>query len=147
MPLHPPTGSPRLSEPSTGSRLPLAGINDGTDRYIIGYVTIHAGVLVGFASPPAIANDPRLNAANSVVGFGAIQTDGMVSITKENSTWILRPYPRWRNMIVLLKSTKFAEPAAVQLCGDTPGTVTAVAQGGYWQISITGAKCYCWSGN
>jgi hypothetical protein len=132
-----------LYDPASGRRLLLAGANDGTERYIIGYLNIRAGSLVAYFPPAVPASDPRLNAANSVVDFGAIQTDGMVAVTKENSTWMLRPYPRWRNFTVLLSNTKFPEPASVHACDDLSGTVTPINQGGYWQLPLNGAKSYC----
>ena len=99
---------------------------------------------MAYAPPPAVANDSRLNATNSVVDFGAIRTDGMVSVTKEGSIWVLRAYPLWRSVTVLLSNPKLPEPTSVQFCGDAGGTITPIAQADYWQIPLNGAQRYCW---
>jgi Family of unknown function (DUF5696) len=137
-----------IFDPTIGNRLELSGNNDGTNRYIIGYLTISgSGSQVSFKPPPAPANDPRLNAAGSVVNFGTVQTDGMISITQGNGQWILRPVPRDRNFTVLLNTANFPEPTIVQATGDTNSTVVPTENGTYWQLPLNGSKSYSWPVN
>ncbi len=134
-----------LFDPATGSRLLLSGENDGTNRYIIGYLTISdGGTQVSFTAPAPLPNDPRLNAAGTVVNFGTVLTDGMISITQEQGQWTLRPYPRYRNFTVLLNSAYFQMPSSVQAIGNTDSIVGPVSQGTYWQIPLNGSKSYSW---
>lgn len=134
-----------LYDPATGDRLLLSGNNDGTGRYIVGYLTLNAGgTQVTFTPPPAPANDPRLNASGSIVGFNTVQTDGMISITQQNGQWVLRPFPRYRNFTVLLNSASFLIPRLVQASGGTNTTAVPISQGNYWQIPLNGSKTYSW---
>lgn len=134
-----------LYDPATGSRLPLSGNKDGHNRYIVGSVTLsEKGTKVSFQPPPQAATDPRLNASGTVVDFGAVQTDGMISIKQETGRWVLRPYPRNRNFTVLLNAERFPTPSVVQAVGATNSTVTPTADGAYWQLSLNGAKSYSW---
>jgi hypothetical protein len=137
-----------LYDPAAMQRLLLSGNNDGTGRYIVGYLTVSGGgSKVSFAAPVAPANDPRLNASGSVVNFGTVQTDGMISITQEDGQWVLRPFPRYRNFTVLLSSESFHEPTIVQAAGTTTSTVVPVANGSYWQLPLNGSKTYTWPAN
>jgi hypothetical protein len=134
-----------LYDPTTGERLLLCGNNDGTERYIVGYLTVRGGgTQVSFTAMAPPANDPRLNAAGTVVNFGEVQTDGMISITQKNGRWVLRPYPRYRNFIVLLNTTNFPMPTIVHASGGSSSTVIPVAQGAYWKIPLNGGKIYSW---
>jgi hypothetical protein len=134
-----------LYDPATGGRLLLSGNNDGSERYIVGYLKVSGGgTQVSFTAPAPQANDPRLNAAGTVVNFGAVQTDGMISLTQENKQWVLRPYPRYRNVTVLLNAEDFAMPSIVETAGSTNSTVVPLAKGSYWQIPMNGAKTYSW---
>jgi Family of unknown function (DUF5696) len=134
-----------LYDPVTGERLLLCGNNDGTERYIVGYLTVSgSGTQVSFKAPGPQANDPRRNAAGTVVDFGEVQTDGMISITQKNGQWILRPYPRYRNFTVLLRATHFPMPAVVHASGGSGSTVIPLAKGAYWKIPLDGEKMYWW---
>ena len=134
-----------LYDPATGSRLPLSSNKDGHNRYIVGSVTLsEKGTKVSFQPPPQAATDPRLNASGTVVDFGAVQTDGMISIKQETGRWVLRPYPRNRNFTVLLNAERFPTPSVVQAVGATNSTVTPTPDGAYWQLSLNGAKSYSW---
>ena len=62
-------------------------------------------------------NDPRLNSSGTVVNFGAVQTDGMISIREDHGQWVLRPFPRSRDFTVLLQRSKFVMPASVTADG------------------------------
>jgi hypothetical protein len=137
-----------LYNQATGERLLLSGNNDGIDRYVIGYLTISSGgTQVKFTAPAPLANDPRLNTAGTVVNFGTVQTDGMISITQENGQWILRPYPRNRNFKVLLNTTNFPMPTIVQADGSPSSTVVPVDQGTWWQLPLIAKKTYSWPVN
>jgi hypothetical protein len=134
-----------LFDPASGVRLLLSGNNDGTNRYIVGYLKITGGgAKVSFKTPVAPKNDPRLNAAGTVVNFDTVQTDGMISITQQNGQWILRPYPRYRNFTVLLSAEDFPMPSTIQTTGNANSTVVPVTRGDYWQIPLNGAKSYSW---
>jgi hypothetical protein len=137
-----------LYDQATGDRLPLSGNNDGTERYIVGYLAISGGgSQVSFTAPAPLANDPRLNAAGTVVNFATVQTDGMISITQNNGQWVLLPFPRGRNFTVLLNTAKFPMPTIVQAAGSSSSTVVPVEQGTWWQLPLSGAKTYTWPVN
>jgi hypothetical protein len=134
-----------LYDPATGARLMLSGNNDGTERYIIGYLKVSGGgTQVSFMAPAPQPNDPRLNVAGTVVNFGTVQTDGMISLTQENKQWVLRPFPRYRNLTVLLNATNFTMPTIIQTAGSTNSTVVPLSKGAYWQLPTNGAKTYTW---
>lgn len=133
-----------LYDPNTGDRVPLAGTEDNEMRYIVGYLKIGgAGADISFKAAYPIS-DPRLNSAGAVVSFGAVQTDGMVSIREEHGQWVLRPFPRSREFTVLLQRSKFKMPASVRPDGGSTPLLKPVAKGAYWKIPLTGAKSYSW---
>jgi hypothetical protein len=88
--------------------------------------------------------DDRLNSAGTVVNFGAIQTDGMVSLRAEAGLWVLRPYPRTREFTVLLDKSKFPMPSSVRADGGSAAELKPVGQGSYWKLPLSGAKSYSW---
>ncbi len=134
-----------LYDPNTGNRVHLAGIDDGTERYIVGYLIIsQGGNVMNLEPPPVEEDDPRLNAAGSVVNFGSIQTDGMVSVDQENGQWVLRSFPRNRAVTVLLDSSRFPVPVTVQAVGGNVQQVMPISQGQYWQLPMVNAKTYAW---
>ena len=121
----------------------------GSDRYILGYLTVSSGgTQVSFAASTSTAvADPRMNASGSVVNFGAVQTDGMISLTQSNGQWVLRPYPRFRNFTVLLSSSQYPAPTIVQTDGATSSTVVPIEEGGYWKLPLNNSKTYSWPVN
>ena len=134
-----------LYDQATGVRLMLSGDNDGTERYIVGYLNIFGGgTQVSFTAPAPQVNDPRLNTAGTVVNFGTLQTDGMISLTQKNKQWVLRSFPRYRNVTVLLNSDNFTMPTIVETSGSANSTVIPLSKGGYWQLPTNGAKTYSW---
>jgi hypothetical protein len=134
-----------LDDPASGKRLLLSGDNDGTERYIVGNLTISGGgAQVQFTAPPPSPSDPRLNASGSLVNFGTVQTDGMVSIVQEGGQWVLRPFPRNRNFQVLLNKAEFPIPAAIQTVGSSSSTITPADQGAWWRLPLTSQKSYSW---
>jgi Family of unknown function (DUF5696) len=132
-----------LFDPKTGARVPLGGVDDGNTRYVVGDLTVSGGGdRVGFNAP---ASDDRLNSVGAVVNFGAVQTDGMVSIRADGGQWILRPYPRSRDFTVLLRSSTFAMPSSVRADGGRVAMLKPIAQGMYWKLPLSGAKSYSWA--
>ncbi len=91
--------------------------------------------------------DPRLNRAGTVLNFGSLQTDGMISIREEKGRWVLRPFPRSRSFTVLLQKARFPIPANVQPDGGSTPLLKPLAQGAYWRLPLTGAKSYSWPAN
>jgi Family of unknown function (DUF5696) len=133
-----------LFDPKTGTRVPLGGVDDGTRRYIVGDLTVSGGGgRVTFNAP--VGTDDRLNSAGTVVNFGPVQTDGMVSIRADGGQWVLRPYPRSRNFTVLLQSSKFAMPSSVRADGGSVAMLKPITQGSYWKLPLSGAKSYSWA--
>jgi hypothetical protein len=131
-------------DPQSGSRVPLAGLDDGDMRYIVGYLTVSGnGTNINF-KPVLPVNDPRLNPAGTVVSFGAVQTDGMISIREDHGQWVLRPFPRSRDFTVLLQKSKFVMPGSVTADGGNSSVLKPVTEGAYWKLPLTGAKSYSW---
>ncbi len=138
-----------LTDPSTGARIPLSGENDGTQRYILGYITISGqGSSVSFVPVShtlSTQRDVRLNADGKTLNFGTVQTDAMISIRLENGQWVLRPFPRNRTSTILLNSGIFPVPSQVKSSGGSTPSVTAKQESnGWWTISLNGAKSYTW---
>jgi hypothetical protein len=131
-----------LFDPKTGARVPLGGMDDGNTRYVIGSLTVSGGDNVAFKAPPL--DDPRLNSAGTVVTFGSVKTDGMISLREDNGQWILRPFPRSRNFTVLLQRSRFSMPASVRAEGGTTPVLKPIVEGPYWKLPLTGAKSYSW---
>lgn len=88
----------------------------------------------------------RTGIRGTVVSFGLLETDGMVSIREENGQWVLRPFPRSRNFTVRLQRARFAMPAAVLANGGSSPGMRPVAEGTYWRLPLTGAKELCMAG-
>jgi hypothetical protein len=133
-----------LFDPRTGSRVPLAGVDDGDMRYIVGSLTVSGnGANINFKPVPRV-NDDRLSSPGTVVSFGAVQTDGMISMREHHGQWILRPFPRSRDFTVLLQDSKFVMPASVRAEGGSNSLLKPIAEGAYWKLPLTGAKSYSW---
>jgi hypothetical protein len=133
-----------LYDPRTGSRVPLAGVDDGDMRYIVGDLKVSGdGTNVSFKRVLPVS-DPRLSSPGTVVSFGAVQTDGMISIREDHGQWVLRPFPRSRDFTVLLQNSKFVMPASVRVDDGSSSLLKPVAQGAYWKLPLTGAKSYSW---
>jgi hypothetical protein len=132
-----------LFDPRTGERVPLAGTDDGTMRYIVGYLTVAAtGTHIAFKTFHKA--DPRMNATGTVTDFGTVRTDGMVSIRQENGQWILRPFPRSRKFTVELQRAKFPMPPSVLAEESAGERIKPLSDGAYWSVPLTGAKVYSW---
>src|SRR5450631_424016 len=123
------------------TRFPLEGIDDGSGsmRYIIGNLLVSGGgakLAFTAAAQPAPVADSRLNSVGSSVDFGAIRTDGMVSIVRDSSDWVLRVYPRWRDVTVDLAANAFS-PAGLTCEARVPQVTLSQ---GYWHVHTNGAK-------
>jgi hypothetical protein len=133
-----------LYDPKTGSRVPLAGMDDGDMRTVVGYLTVSRnGTNISF-KPIPVANDPRLNSAGTVVNFGAVRTDGMISLREDHGRWVLRPFPRSRDFTVLLEKSRFVMPTSITADGGGSPLLKPVSEGAYWKLPLTGAKSYSW---
>jgi hypothetical protein len=85
-----------------------------------------------------------MNSGGEVVNFGAVRTDGMLSVREDNGQWVLRPFPRSRAFTVLLRGSKFGMPESVRASGGTTPWLKPVDRGAYWQLPLTGANFYSW---
>jgi hypothetical protein len=137
-----------LYEPTSGDRARLLGRDDGESRYVLGNLTVsERGRRLHFdpAPVPTLSDkDHRLNFEGKVVDFGAIRTDGMVSLTRGGSGWILRVYPNTRDVTVQLNAAQFQLPA-VLTCDSGPGTIQHPhLAGGYWQVHTEGSHFCQW---
>jgi hypothetical protein len=129
----------------------LFGNNDGTQRYTVGKITIaNNGANISFAPVATSINnpDPRLNSAGSVVDFGPVRTDGMVTlrqITNSGSNTLqLSAYPRSRDVVVQFNPHSVATPAS--LTCDNGDVLTPTFTQGYWQVNLRGRKYCSWGG-
>ena len=133
-----------LYDTRTGSRVPLGGVDDGDMRYIVGDLTVGGnGSNISFKAVLP-GSDPRLSSPGTIVSFGTVQTDGMISIREDHGQWVLRPFPRSRAFSVLLEKSKFVMPASVSADGGSISLLKPVAEGAYWKLPLTGAKSYSW---
>ncbi len=136
-----------LYAPATGSRVPLLGRSDGTTRYVLGDLIVSGGG-AGLAFEPGPdmprVNDPRLNSAGKTIDFGVIQTDGMVSLVRSGSGWILRAYPSNRDVTIHLNSKVFPPPAAVVCASDKPNSQVPEVSSGFWSLRTAGSNDCAW---
>lgn len=136
-----------LFDTQTGGRMRLgADVDDGSERYIVGYLTVkNGGTQISFTPPPVQADDPRLNISGSVLNFGTVQTDGAISMRQENGQWVLRPFPRYRSFTVLLDGAHFPVPSVIQaIGGGKDASILPIMDGQYWQLPLNGADSYSW---
>jgi len=134
-----------LYSPTTGIRYPLYGANDGSMRYTVATLTVDANHHVSNIVPvPFVpAPDPRMNNAGAVLSFPALSTDGMVSITREGASWVLRPQPTWRTVTVTVNSSAFPPPSSIYTDG-IPQVVNPILHDGTWSLQVSGATSYTW---
>ena len=129
----------------------LFGNNDGNQRYTVGMITIaNQGKNINFA-PVAISisnPDPRLNSAGSIIDFGAVRTDGMVTLRQitnaGENTLQLSSYPRSRNVVVQFRASSVAAPSS--LTCDNGDVLTPAFTQGYWRVDLRGHKYCSWGG-
>ena len=136
-----------IYDPGTGDRLTLSGKDDGSKRYLIGDLTISGhGSQFSFTPPAeAVIDGSRMNSSDAVVDFGKVQTDGMISMTRQNGEWVLRPYPTDRNFTVMLNARDFPMPASIQGSGPGQSAITPVSKGSYWTFPMSHANYYSWT--
>ena len=132
---------------TTGNRIPLWGNDDGTTRYIVGSLRIaNNATSIAFQplAPPPVVPDARLNSSGSVVDFGTIQTDGIVSMLRNGSNWELRAYPNFRRVTIRLNAANIPVPKSI-VCDTGPFTnQTPTTVNGYWSVQTSGANVCRW---
>src|SRR5450755_3306815 len=135
----------------SATHFPLEGTDDGSGsmRYIIGGLVVSGGgtqLAYSATAQPAVPADSGLNGIGSSVDFGAIRTDGMVSIVRDGDDWVLRVYPRWRAVAVQL-SAKVFSPAGLTCDIFATSNQPPTLSQGYWQVHTNGAKVCRWPAN
>jgi hypothetical protein len=136
-----------LYSPATGARMVLLGVNDGASRYILGTLKVSGGgskLTFEAANPAPRVDDPRLNATGRPVDFGVIKTDGMISLVRNTSGWVLRAYPASRNVMVTLDSKRFPPPQSVTCPAGAAKTQTPRVSGGSWSVQTIGSTSCSW---
>ena len=136
-----------LYSQSSGQRYTLAGSDDGNCRYFLGNVLIGGNPRkVSFLSSQTVpfAADARMNPTGSVVDFDTVRTDGMVSLSFDGVQWELRSYPRHRDVVIQLRSSRFPFPRSIN-CPSSIGAPSIKDSGnGYWEIHTNAAKSCRW---
>ena len=133
---------------SGSQRAVLYGNNDGNLRYTVGSLTVsNNGSSVTFTAVPITipSPDPRLNSAGTVVDFGTVLTDGMVSLQQTAGTVTLSSYPRSRDVVIQINSGNVAMPASLT-CDNGDVLTPVVVAGNYWQVDLRARKYCTWSG-
>jgi len=142
-----------MDSPSTGARVALFGNDDGSNRYMLGDLSVsQSGNVLAFAPAPSatFTPDPRLNSTGAVVDFGSMRTDGMISIRRDSQNseqWILSAYPRYRDVVVQLSSAMFPPPASLSCDAGRTITPVSVSGGAYWQVHMQGLHACQWDGS
>ena len=98
---------------------------------------------------PSVRSDfavSRVNLKDTVVNFGVVQTDGMLSITQsDNGNWTLRPVPNDRSFTVLLDAHTLPMPKTVSATGPSgTAVILPIARGRYWELPLNGSHSYSW---
>jgi hypothetical protein len=136
-----------LYKPGTGVAYQLTGQDTGSRRYLLGSLTVrNSGQTIQFSAQKAQPDlpDPRLNYGGSVIDFGPLQTDGMVSLVRDGTKWRLYAYPSYRNVLVRLQASRVPVPGHV-VCNTIPASVQQPKLiGGYWQIDTIGSSSCSW---
>jgi hypothetical protein len=142
-----------LYDPVTGVHVPLAGQVDGAQRLVAGKLTIAGnGSSISFVSyaetmPSALVRDmdsTRLNKAGTLVDFGVVKTDGIVSMQEDAKEWTLRVFPRNRNITILIRAADIPPPASIKAIGQTSTEIVPVMNQAYWRLTTNGASIYKW---
>jgi hypothetical protein len=136
-----------LYKPGTGVTYQLAGQDTGSRRYLLGTLRVsNSGQTIQFTAQKAQPDvpDPRLNYRGSVIDFGPLQTDGMVSLVRDGTKWRLYTYPSYRDVLVRLQASRVPVPGQV-VCNTIPASVQLPKLiGGYWQIVTIGSSSCSW---
>jgi hypothetical protein len=131
----------------SGQRYKLAAVSGGAGADILGDLMVSDGGSRLKFLPRALPLTPpdlRMNSKGLIVDFDTIRTDGMVSVTRNANTWVLRTLPRSRPVTVQFKADRL-KPPAIMSC-DPVGSLPPVPSvvNGYWQVQMTGAKSCAW---
>ena len=135
-----------LYSQQTGLRVQAFGVDDGSERYILGTITVtNHGQSLAFQpqAAPVLAADARMNASGAVVDFSTLRTDGMVSLNLNAGNWTLETYPRYRNVVVQLNASQF--PAPSHITCDSVAAPSPTITNGFWQLATKGAQSCSWT--
>lgn len=132
-----------LEQPG-GGRLALQGTSDAHQRIILGTLHIAAQTVSFTPLPPRAADrEAPVNAAERLLDFGPVRTNGSVWVHREGKDWVLRPFPRDRPFTLELSAARFGRPTVIQTDGGA--TVKPVGAGAFWRLPLAGAMTYRWS--
>jgi len=125
-------------------RLALLGHDDSAHRIVLGTLTIsNKGTQVGFEREKP-SYDKRLNDAGTIVDFGPVRTDGMVSVVRDGQDWIVYAVPSDRAFTLEFDVGRFAQPDRVQVFGGEAKYVGTTKTEKGWTFALQGAKSYRW---
>ena len=133
-----------LEQPG-GGRLALQGAADAHARIVLG--TLHVGaqtVTVTPQPPPAAERLAPVNAAERVLDFGPVRTNGSAWVHREGADWVLRPFPRDRPFTLELSAVRFGRPITIHADGGASSTLKPLGGGAFWRLPLNGAKIYRW---
>ncbi|MDG3007836.1 DUF5696 domain-containing protein [Paludisphaera mucosa] len=131
-------------------RVTLEGPTDRSGRNILGVIRVAEGGKSLRFTPQkpeadrAAVSLADLNKDGKVVDFGAIKTDGGVSIRKVGGEWVAHVFPRDRSFSLQLDATRFGKPAEIRADGGESPWVTPTFDGRWMRIKPNGAKSYRW---
>lgn len=133
-------------------RAVLYGNDDGNLRYTVGSITVsNSGSRIAFTAIPVSlpATDKRMNNTGTVVDFGTVRTDGMVSLQQsvgqDSDTVELSSYPRSRDVVIQINPAYIPIPASIT-CDNGDVVVPYIAAKPYWQVDLRGRKYCTWNG-
>ena len=133
------------------ARVPLSGVDDGSNRIRLGILKVRdKGKSIAFERERGSDTEreklyrANLNNLTWPVDFGTVRTDGSVLVRREGDEWVLRTWPRGRDMLVELSIARFKMPARVTCVGGTSPTIAPKPTGSYWRLPLCGAKEYRW---
>jgi hypothetical protein len=143
---------------------PLYGVETNTPyTYTMGTLTVTGTPPTSSFTQtiPAIALDNYLNMSGSMLNFGAIQTDGMVSLQwnthYKSNNWLISAWPRFARGSgnstpnIEIADAAIPMPVSIECHIKVPGnsdyltTVTPipVQNGTYWKVNLTAGAKYC----
>ncbi len=141
-----------LFDLSTGARVRLLGVDDGSSRIRLGVLHVQdAGALITFDPETGAGVDPspwyhqHLNETGAVIDFGAVRTDGSIWLRREANQWVLKTWPRDRNFTLELSARRFEPPVRVRCVGGAAAEVAPVVLGDRWRLPLNGAREYRWT--
>lgn len=126
-----------------GGRVALQGQPDAHGRTVLGTLHVAAGgVTFRAAAPPAAERNAPVNAAERVLDFGPVRTNGSAWVHREGKDWVLRPFPRDRPFTLELSTARFGRPTLIRSDGGV--NIKPLGVGAFWRLPLSGAKTYRW---